>query len=110
MKERGFELIFTKRATADEALAEFRKGFAAAQEISSPVSLVAVVDYNKCHPEKCSEGICAAIDACPVKAIKQGAPYELPKVVQSVCEGYGYCVEACPLKALRLTKRKTEGE
>lgn len=36
-----------------------------------------MLDYNKCHPEKCDKGICAAVEACPVKVIKQEASMSL---------------------------------
>jgi translation initiation factor RLI1 len=65
---------------------------------------VAVLDYSKCHPEKCDKGTCVAVEACPVKVIKQEAPYELPEIVQHMCAGYEYCVEACPLEAIRMMR------
>jgi hypothetical protein len=55
-----------------------------------PRRLVAVLDYNKCHPEKCDKGICAAVEVCPVKVIKQEPPYEPPEIVQHMCVGYEY--------------------
>ena len=72
--------------------------------LSEPRRPVAVLDYSKCHPKKCDKGICAAVDACPVKVIKQEAPYELPEIVQHMCVGYEYCVKACPLGAIRMMK------
>jgi len=32
---------------------------------------MALVDYKKCHPEKCDSGICAAALACSHKLLKQ---------------------------------------
>ena len=61
-----------------------------------------MLDYNKCHPEKCDKGICAAVEACPVKVIKQEAPYEPPEIVQHIRVGYEYCVKVCPLDAIRM--------
>jgi hypothetical protein len=37
-----------------------------------------MLDYNKCHPEKCDKGICLAGLACPYKILKQEVPYEMP--------------------------------
>ena len=41
-------------------------------------SKIAIVNYNKCDPTKCKDGICQAIIACPKKVIKQEEPYEAP--------------------------------
>jgi translation initiation factor RLI1 len=72
--------------------------------MSEPRRPVAVLDYSKCHPEKCDSGICVAVDACPVKVIKQEAPYELPEIAQHMCVGYEYCVKVCPLDAIRMMR------
>jgi len=40
---------------------------------------MAMVDYGKCQPEKCDEGICLVALACPNKILKQEAPYEMPE-------------------------------
>ncbi|HEX9896415.1 MAG TPA: hypothetical protein VGA85_01970 [Dehalococcoidales bacterium] len=37
-------------------------------------SKMALVDFNKCHPELCDKGICAAAEACPRKLMKQEKP------------------------------------
>ncbi len=63
---------------------------------------MAVVDYKKCHPEKCDSGICLAVFACPNKVLKQEAPYEMPAPNPSMCVGCGLCAQACPLKAIRM--------
>jgi translation initiation factor RLI1 len=65
---------------------------------------MALVDYKKCHPEKCDSGICAAALACSHKLLKQEAPYEIPMTDPSVCQGCGDCVRACPLKAIEIVK------
>ena len=61
---------------------------------------VVLVDYRKCQPEKCDDGICLAALACPNKVLKQEAPYEMPNPSPSMCVGCGTCVQACPLKAI----------
>jgi len=63
---------------------------------------IALLDYNKCHPEKCDKGICLAALACTHKLLKQEAPYEMPMPYPSLCQGCGDCVRACPLKAMKI--------
>ena len=67
-------------------------------------SKMALVDYKKCHPEKCDSGVCAAVLACSHKLLKQEAPYEIPMMDPSVCQGCGDCVRACPLKAIEIVR------
>lgn len=63
---------------------------------------VAVVDYRRCQPEQCDEGICLAVSACPAKILKQAAPYEMPNPSPAMCVGCGLCTQACPVKAIRM--------
>jgi Fe-S-cluster-containing hydrogenase component 2 len=62
----------------------------------------AMVDYRKCQPEKCDEGICLAVLACPNKILKQEAPYEMPDPNLAMCVGCGMCAQACSLKTIRV--------
>lgn len=62
---------------------------------------MAVVDYQKCRPEQCDRGICAAVPVCPTKTLKQEAPYEVPYPL-GLCRGCSQCALACPLKAIRM--------
>jgi len=64
---------------------------------------MALVDYKKCHPEKCDSGICVAALACSHKLLKQiDGPYEVPMTDPSLCRGCGDCVRACPMKAIQI--------
>ena len=65
---------------------------------------MALVDYKKCHPGKCDSGICKAALACSHKLLKQEAPYEIPMMDPSLCQGCGDCVRACPLKAIEIAR------
>lgn len=60
------------------------------------------IDYEKCHPEKCDSGVCAAVLACSLKLIKQEASYETPMIDASACLLCGDCVRACPLRAISM--------
>ena len=63
---------------------------------------MAVIDYRKCRPEKCDQGICLAVLACPNKVLKQEAPYEMPDPPLALCVGCSPCTQACPLKAVQM--------
>ena len=41
-------------------------------------SKMALVDYNKCHPEKHDRRVCAAALACSYELLKQETPHEMP--------------------------------
>jgi translation initiation factor RLI1 len=64
--------------------------------------LKVTIDYQKCRPEKCGKGTCAAVIECPINLWKQEAPFDLPYVTPGFCQDCGICVEACPLKAIRM--------
>ena len=63
---------------------------------------MSMVDYSRCQPEKCKDGICLAALACENKVMTQEAPYEMPDVNPAMCVGCGLCMQACPLKAVRV--------
>lgn len=63
----------------------------------------AMIDYQKCSPEKCDSGVCAAMLECPKKVLRQEAPYEFPFSHPShFCKGCGICVQACLFTAIRI--------
>ena len=61
---------------------------------------MALVDFGKCHPERCNDGICAAAEACPRKLLRQEQPGEIPMTDPALCRACGDCVRACPMKAI----------
>ncbi len=63
---------------------------------------MALVDFPKCHPENCPDGVCLAARACPRKVLRQENPGEVPMPDPAVCRGCADCVRACPQKAVRL--------
>ena len=65
---------------------------------------IALVDFNRCHPEKCDRGVCAAAAACTRKLLRQEAPYEIPMPDPSLCRGCADCVRACPQKAIKIAR------
>lgn len=64
---------------------------------------IALIVFDKCKPEKCEKGICAAAQACQRKLLQQEAPYEIPVPNPSLCRGCSDCVRACPQKAIIIT-------
>jgi translation initiation factor RLI1 len=63
---------------------------------------VALLDFQKCRPEKCEDGICAASLVCPSKLLHQESPYTVPLPEPSACRACGDCTRACPQKAIQL--------
>jgi len=67
-------------------------------------SKIALVNYNKCRPARCDNGICTAALACPRNLLRQENPYEVPMPDPSICRGCGDCIRACPLKAVEISR------
>lgn len=65
---------------------------------------VVLVDFNKCQPDKCENGICKAAQVCQFKLLKQEKSYEIPMADPFICRGCGDCVRACPWKAIIIGK------
>ena len=63
---------------------------------------MALVQFDKCSPGMCENGICAAVEACPRKLITQEDPYDIPMTDPSLCKGCGDCANACPAKAIMI--------
>ncbi len=60
------------------------------------------IDYERCDPKRCDQGICAAVLACPVKLIKQLEPRDCPYPITGFCQECGKCLEACLMKAINM--------
>lgn len=60
------------------------------------------IDYKKCAPNKCKNGICVAILACPNKLIKQLEPYDFPYPIPGFCQECAKCREACLSGAIEI--------
>jgi NAD-dependent dihydropyrimidine dehydrogenase PreA subunit len=58
-----------------------------------------VIDYQRCCPEKCVDGVCAAVLICNRKVVHQEEPYETPDPPM-MCVGCGACVLVCPENAV----------
>jgi len=62
----------------------------------------AVIDYIKCHPERCDAGVCAGVSECPHGILIQDTPWEIPYILQDFCVGCGKCSTVCPFKAIKM--------
>ncbi len=71
------------------------------QEIKMPNTMVRL-DYKKCNPSSCTNGLCTAVSACPLKLIEQEEQYDIPMANPTLCKGCAKCVAACPLQAISL--------
>jgi len=60
----------------------------------------AVIEADRCRPELCERGVCQARSVCPVKAIQQIDPYDLPRSDWGRCHACSKCLLACPQRAI----------
>jgi len=65
-------------------------------------SKIALVDFNKCKPDQCNQGVCVAAQACPRKLLQQESPHQPPMTNPAICRGCADCARACPLKAIKV--------
>jgi translation initiation factor RLI1 len=63
---------------------------------------MALVQFDKCDPCQCKDGVCSALLACKHKLIKQEKAGEIPLFSPGSCTGCGDCVRACPRKAVQI--------
>lgn len=64
----------------------------------------ATIDYQRCRPSDCENGLCRILRECPVKAIWQEEPYEVPVADWSRCRGCSKCLTLCPHNAVGLIR------
>ena len=63
----------------------------------------AAIDYSKCDPQKCENGICIAALECEHGSLVQDAPYETPELNPAKwCRGCNKCAIVCPQKAIKM--------
>ncbi len=62
----------------------------------------AVIDADRCQPDACPGGRCAARGVCPTRAILQLEPHEPPAADPQRCRGCAKCPAACPRRAIQL--------
>lgn len=60
----------------------------------------AFLRIEDCQPDLCDRGICQARKHCPIKAIFQEGPHEVPFLSAGMCNGCGKCTDYCPAKAV----------
>ncbi|MBN2073887.1 MAG: hypothetical protein JW770_08095 [Actinobacteria bacterium] len=61
---------------------------------------IAIINYSKCNPPECRDGICNALAYCSKKIIKQEEPYDAPFINPGLCTGCFECLKACRLGAI----------
>jgi translation initiation factor RLI1 len=66
-----------------------------------PNTLVSL-DYSKCRPDLCNNGICIAVAECQLKVIGQEEKFDFPMANPSLCKGCAKCTAACPYGAISL--------
>jgi len=64
----------------------------------------AIINYARCDPAECKDGICQASGACKKKVFKQETPYETPYINSSLCSGCYECIPYCPANAVEKAK------
>lgn len=66
---------------------------------------LAVLDRDKCEPEKCGK---PCIPSCPVDAIKFDKDEGYPIISEEICTGCGICINVCPFDAIHIINLKEE--
>lgn len=61
-----------------------------------------IIDFGRCRPEACPDGICAATLACPKKLLKQESVNESPLPSPVAYPACADCQRACPFGAVDL--------
>jgi len=61
---------------------------------------IALINYNKCDPKECRDGICKAVSTCSKKVFKQEEPYGAPFINARLYSGCFDCISSCPRDAI----------
>ncbi len=61
-----------------------------------------VLNYQKCDPQFCQDGVCQAALLCKRKVLSQIAPHETPELNSEMCLGCAVCTTACAGQALEV--------
>ena len=64
---------------------------------------MAIIDFSRCHPDECDNGLCLAAKACERRLLLQENAFEHPMPNPSLCRACGDCVRACPLNAIQIS-------
>lgn len=64
----------------------------------------AVNDPERCRPDLCPGGICAARTVCSVRAVYQEEPFDLPIFDWGRCRACSKCLAVCPAGAIYLAR------
>ena len=62
----------------------------------------ALLDVERCQPDRCANGVCAGRQVCAVRAISQEEPFEPPMFDWARCRACSKCVAVCPARAISL--------
>lgn len=59
------------------------------------------LDYQRCEPKQCEQGVCRAVALCRRKALRQEQPFEPPELNAELCLGCAVCTTVCSAHALQ---------
>lgn len=60
-----------------------------------------ILNYQKCDPRQCEDGICQAVVVCKRKVLIQLEPFEAPQLRSELCLGCALCTTVCKPRAIQ---------